>query len=79
VARVRSDWASEDFLADPSSFDNVDYEDPKAMAQWARRVGEASGVDMGSDYEEMLEHMERGDDPGDVPGGDDLGFGNSDL
>ncbi len=29
-------------------------------------MGEAAGVDMGDDYEEMLDQMERGEDPGDL-------------
>ena len=41
---------------------DLDYENPRAMADWARRMGEASGVDLGSDYEEMLEEMEQGGD-----------------
>jgi putative FmdB family regulatory protein len=75
VARVRAEGDYEDFLTDPSNIENLNYEDPKAMAQWARRMGEAAGVEMDGDYEEMLEAMESGEDPGDLAGaGDDLGL-----
>ncbi|HZT08540.1 MAG TPA: zinc ribbon domain-containing protein [Chloroflexota bacterium] len=66
ISRVRSESSYEDFLSDPSNLENVDYEDPRAVATWARRMGEAAGVDMGDDYEEMLDQMERGEDPGDL-------------
>jgi putative FmdB family regulatory protein len=80
VARVRSESDYEDFLTDPSNIESLDHEDPKAMAQWARRMGEAAGVEMDGDYEEMLEAMESGEDPGGLMGeGDDLGLGDSDL
>ena len=80
VARVRSEADYEDFLTDPSNIENVDYEDPKAMAQWARRMGEAAGVEMDSDYEEMLEAMESGEGPGGLPDeGSNLGLSDSDL
>jgi len=83
VAQVKSESSYEDFLSDPSNIDNVDYDNPQAMAQWARRMGEAAGVEMDGDYEEMLEQMESGEDPGDFMGGDgggdDMGFADSDL
>jgi putative FmdB family regulatory protein len=86
VAVGRSDSSYDDFLSDPSNLENVDYEDPKAMAQWARRMGEAAGVEVDGEYEEMLDQMERGEDPGslmdDFGGasgiGDDLGLGGLD-
>src|SRR5688572_19725657 len=38
VAVVRSEDSRLDDLADPSSFDNVDYEDPRSVAEWAKRM-----------------------------------------
>ena len=62
ISRVRPTASPEGLLDDPSSLDDLDYENPRAMADWARRMGEASGVDLGSDYEEMLEEIEQGGD-----------------
>jgi len=79
VALGRSESSYEDFLSDPSALENVDYEDPRAVAEWAKRMGEASGVDMGDDYEDMLDQMASGEDPGGLmPDGDD-GFDDSDF
>jgi hypothetical protein len=72
-------------LSDPTQFSDVNYEDPRSVAEWARRMGEASGADLGGDYDEMIEHLAHGDDLGDASlggadfdepfgGGDDLGF-----
>jgi hypothetical protein len=79
VAIVRSDDSVLDDLSDPSSFENVDYNDPRAVADWARRMGEASGADLGDDYEELIDQMAQGADL-DEPGlGGDAGFGPDDL
>src|SRR5579871_1334403 len=70
VAIVRSESSRQEMLADPSAFGNVDYDDPHAVAEWAKRMGEAAGVDTGDDYEEMIDAMERGDMEDDLGGGD---------
>ena len=75
VAQVRSESSYQDFLSDPSTFDNVDYSDPRAMAQWAQRMGEAAGLDVGDEYADMMEQMESGGMPDDALGGDDGDFG----
>ena len=69
VAQVRSESGYQDYLSDPANFGDVDYENPRAMADWARRMGEASGVDLGSDYEEMLEEIGEGGDMEHLGGG----------
>ena len=72
-AQVRSESGYRDFLSDPSNLGDVDYEDPRSMAEWAKKMGEASGVDMGPEYEEMVEQMAHGDDFAEDDGlGDDL-------
>ena len=71
VAYVRSESSYEDLLSDPSAFENIDYENPRAVAEWAKKMGDAAGVDMGSDYEEMMEQMEHGEGPDFASGPDD--------
>jgi hypothetical protein len=68
---VRSESSYDDLLSDPSTFENIDYENPRAVAEWAKKMGEAAGVDMGSDYEEMMEQMEHGEGPDDFGSGPD--------
>ena len=61
IAVVKSEASYQDFLADPVNFEGINYGDPKAVAQWARKIGEAAGVDVGSDYEQMVESMGEGE------------------
>jgi putative FmdB family regulatory protein len=62
VAQVRSESGYRDLLSDPSNFGDVDYNDPRSVAEWAKKMGEASGADMGADYDEMVEQLAQGDD-----------------
>ena len=58
VARIRSKDAVLEELADPSQIGNPD--DPRAVAQWAKKigktVGEETGEDFGAELDEMLEN-----------------------
>lgn len=80
VAMVKSESSYQDFLADPSNFEGIDYENPHEVAQWARKIGQAAGVDVGPEYEEMIQGLEQGempselDDMGDLSGSDDFGL-----
>jgi putative FmdB family regulatory protein len=76
VATIRSEEARLDSLADPSNFSGLDEDDPKSVAQWARRMGSEMGEDLGDDFDEMIDSMEQGEDPGELGGdggGDDFG------
>ena len=62
-------------VGDPGNFDGIDYNDPKAVANWARRMGDAAGVDLGPEYEEMVSQIGEGGDADAAGGfGDDLDF-----
>ncbi len=60
------------------SFDDADIDenDPRSMARWARRMAEESGEDMGPEFEEVVQQMEAGQMPDDL--GDDGGSGPGD-
>jgi putative FmdB family regulatory protein len=80
VAFVRSEESRLDDLADPSNFDSVDYNDPRSVAEWAKRMGEASGTDLGDDYDQMIDQIASGEDPGDMGfGGMDDAYGDDDF
>src|SRR5438067_7528294 len=64
VSHLRSESSQLDYFSDPTNFGDVDYTGPRAMAEWAKRMGEAAGVDMGDDYEEMVEQIASGDEDG---------------
>jgi putative FmdB family regulatory protein len=57
-------------LDDDSAFDNIDENDPRAVARMMRQMGEESGEDMGAEFEEMVGRMEAGESPESVMGGD---------
>ena len=60
---------------DPSSMDDIDESDPRAMARLARQMRDETGEDMGPEFEEMIGRMEAGEMPDDM--GDD-GFDGDD-
>lgn len=62
-AVLRSEESRLDELADPSNFGDLDENDPKSVARWARRMGKALGEDLGDDFDEMCERMEAGEMP----------------
>ncbi len=69
VARSEDDLLES--VADPGKLGDPD--DPRAMADWMRRVGREMGEELGDDFDEMVEEAVReeseggGGDPGDGP------------
>lgn len=55
IARTEDDIL--DDMADPSSLG--DPEDPKAMADWMRRVSREMGEDLGDDFDELVDEAVR--------------------
>jgi putative FmdB family regulatory protein len=77
-AVLRSEDARLDQLADPSSLGDVDENDPRSVARWARRMGESMGEDLGDDFHEMVDRLEAGEEPDDLEAAAD-GAGSDDL
>ena len=76
VAVMKSEEARLESLADPAMFSDVDENDPRSVARWARKLGESLGDDVPDDYGEMVEQLESGEMPEDVAGvGGDEGSG----
>jgi putative FmdB family regulatory protein len=65
-AVVRSEESRLDDLADPGSFGDIDENDPKSIARWARRMGQEMGEDLGDDFDQMVDQLEAGEVPDDV-------------
>ena len=82
VAVLKSEESRLDDMSDPSAFGDIDENDPRSMARWARKMGDSMGEDMGDDFNEMIDRMEAGEIPddegGDVGGGGDFGPGLDD-
>jgi putative FmdB family regulatory protein len=56
-ATVKSEEARMDALADPSTFAGLDENDPRSVAQWAKKMGKELGEEAGEDWDEMVEEM----------------------
>ena len=74
-ATPRSEEARMDAMSDPSSFSDIDENDPKSVARALRRMGKEMGDEMGGpEFEEAVDELERGgslDDDGETGGGAD--------
>src|SRR5256885_394400 len=70
-AVLRSDESRLDDLADPSSIGDVDENDPRSVARWARKMGDQVGEDLGPEFDEMVDRMEAGEMPDEEMGGMD--------
>jgi putative FmdB family regulatory protein len=63
VAVVRSEESRLESLADPGNLAGLDENDPKSMARWMRKMSSEMGEDLGSDFNEMIDRLEAGEDP----------------
>ncbi len=75
-AVAKSEESRMDDLADPGNFGDLDENDPRSVARWARRMGDEMGEDLGPEFDEMVERMEGGEMPDDMEGGDDGDLGS---
>ena len=66
VAVVRSEESRMESLADPSNFSGLDENDPKSIGRWMRKMGSEMGEDLGSDFDEMVDRLEAGEDPEEI-------------
>lgn len=64
VFQAKSEDARLDDLADPSSFGDLDENDPRSVARWARKMGQQMGEDLGEDWDEMVDRLEEGEELG---------------
>ena len=72
VAVGRSSGGGDLDSFDESMLADVDENDPRSVARFARRMRDEMGEDMGPDFDEAIEQMEAGQMPDDDMGGDDL-------
>jgi putative FmdB family regulatory protein len=61
-ATVKSEDARLDSLSDPSSFGDLDENDPRSVAQFVKKMGSEMGEDLGPDLDAAMdEAMDEGD------------------
>ena len=67
---VKSEESRLDDLADSGAFGDIDENDPRSVARWAKRMSREMGEDLGDDFHEMVDRMEAGEmpDEGGFPG-----------
>lgn len=63
VAVLRSEKSRLDDLADPAALSGLDEDDPKSLARFMRKMANDSGEDLGSEFEEVVNRLEAGEDP----------------
>jgi hypothetical protein len=71
VAVARSEDSRLDELADGGTFGDVDENDPRSVARWAKKMGSQLGDEMGGDFDSIMEEMEAGQAAGDHGGAPD--------
>ena len=75
VARVRSEDARLEDLADPSKLG--DFEDPRSLARWAKKMGSALGDEAGEDFGDVVDEMLEAEQHG--GGSEEGGSGMGDI
>jgi putative FmdB family regulatory protein len=76
---VKSDDARLDDMADPSHYSDLDENDPKSVARWARKMSSELGEDIGPEFDEAIDELESGKMPEDLGSEDGMGpVGGSD-
>jgi len=65
--------AGSSFGDDGGEMPDIDENDPRAVARWARQMSAETGEDIGPEFDEMVGRMEAGESPDDVFGDDERG------
>ncbi len=67
IRRLRSSSSSVDSSGgddfDDSMFDGLDENDPKSLGRMMRRLADETGEDMGPEFGEVINRLEKGEDP----------------
>ncbi len=74
-ARVKSEEARLEALADPTSFGDLDENDPASVARWAKKMGKEMGEDLGEDFDQVVEEAMAEEGQGGGAAGEGTGGG----
>jgi putative FmdB family regulatory protein len=66
VRMARSEESRLENLSDPSSWGDVDENDPQSMARMMRRMSQETGEEMGPEFDEAVGRLEAGESPDEV-------------
>ena len=64
--RVISATGGLEDMDDPSFLSDFDENDPRSMARVMRRMVDETGEDPGPEFEQVVERLERGEDPAEI-------------
>ncbi len=70
ISRIRyieSEEARLERLAESTDIENLDPDDPKALAKFAKKMGQELGDELGPEFEEVIDRIESGKLDGEVP------------
>lgn len=56
-ATLKSEDARIEAMANPANFAGLDENDPRSIAQWAKRMGKELGDEAGEDWNELVDQM----------------------
>lgn len=80
VALAKSEDSRIDALMDDSTLANLDEEDPRALGRFMRKMSSEMGEDMGDEFNEVVERLEKGESPESIEESmPDLGTGGDSL
>jgi putative FmdB family regulatory protein len=66
ISRVRiakSEDSRLEAMSDPSSFGDLDENDPQSMAKFMKKMGSEMGEDLGPEFNEVVDRLEAGESP----------------
>lgn len=66
VAVVRSEESRLESLADPSTFADLDENDPRSLGRFMRRMSRELGEDLGPEFDEVVDRLEAGQSPEEI-------------
>ena len=66
VALGKSEESRFDALADDSVMAGLDEEDPRALGQFMRKMGREMGEDLGDEFHEVVDRLEKGQSPDEI-------------
>ena len=78
-ATIRSEEDRLDSLADPSSFGDLNEDDPKSVARWMKKMGGEIGEDVGDGWEESVDEAMEEEASSDLETPSDAAGGSDDL
>lgn len=63
IAIAKSEDARLDALADDTALAGLDEDDPRALGEFMRKMSREMGEDMGDEFDEVVNRLERGESP----------------